>query len=320
MTHPTRTLTVSTLDASTRAWNYGAESGETLVLVHGFRGDHHGLDGIARRVSELRPELRIIVPDLPGFGETPAIQGRTHDLALYGEWLRAFIDAVAPAGADVLGHSFGSLVVASAISGGLAPRRLILVNPISSPALEGPQAVLTRLALGYYRAAEALPEAAARRLLGNRLIVRAMSEVMAKTGERELRSWIHGQHASYFSTFADPRTLLEAFRASVSHTVLEFADSLTMLTLLIAGDRDDITPLTAQLALQKRVPGSELRVIPGVGHLVHYEAVADASGYVADFLAPASVTRPGEIVDSGSADGAAAGDEARTGFGVEGAA
>lgn len=288
MTEAARTLTVDTLGISTRAWQYGAveESPDsaTIIFVHGFRGDHHGLEGMAQELSRIRPNARVIVPDLPGFGETPAIPGRTHDIALYGEWLRTFVAAVAPEKFAILGHSFGSLVVTSAIKGGLDPARAILINPISAPALEGPQAVLTQLAIGYYRAADLLPEKAARGLLGNPLIVRGMSEVMAKTRDRELRAWIHGQHHAYFSRFSDARTLLDAFRASVSHTVIEDAAVYTMPTLIVAGDRDDITPLPKQLELHRRIPGSTLHVIPGTGHLVHYEAVGDAVAYVADHL------------------------------------
>lgn len=280
---------VPTLGIETRTWQYGAPEGPTLILVHGFRGDHHGLQGIAESLAVTAPELRVLVPDLPGFGQTPAIPGREHDIALFGEWLRAFAPAAAPAGSAILGHSFGSLVVGSALAGGLAPERTILINPISAPALEGPQAVLTQLAIGYYRAADLLPERAARGLLGNPVIVRVMSEVMAKTRDPELRSWIHGQHASYFSSFSDPSTLLQAFRASVSHTVTEFAPAFTMPTLLIAGDRDDITPLTKQLELQRRIPGAGLRIIPGTGHLVHYEAVDDAVAEIASFLRATTV-------------------------------
>ncbi len=278
-------LAVPTLGIDTRAWQYGEPDGTAMILVHGFRGDHHGLEGLARGLAEALPGTRMIVPDLPGFGETPAIPGREHNIELYGEWLREFSAAAAPQGFAILGHSFGSLVVGAAIAGGLAPSRLILINPISAPALQGPQAVLTQLAIGYYRAADLLPERAARGLLGNPAIVRVMSEVMAKTGDPELRSWIHGQHASYFSTFSDPSTLLQAFRASVSHTVPEFASAFTMPTLLIAGERDDITPLPRQLELHHRVPGSRLRIIPDTGHLVHYETVPDAVAFIGEFVA-----------------------------------
>ena len=281
---PAADLLVPTLGLEARAWTFGDPDGRPLILVHGFRGDHHGLQGIAEGIAASLPGIRAIVPDLPGFGQTPAVPNRTHDLDLYGEWLRAFADGVSTDGFAILGHSFGSLVVANSIAGGLAPTRTILVNPISAPALEGPQAALTRLAAGYYRAAEMLPERAARRLLGDPLIVRLMSEVMAKTGDPELRSWIHGQHASYFSVFSDASTLLQAFRASVSHTVVEYAHALDMPTLLIAGDRDDITPLARQLELRHRVPDSRLRIVPGTGHLVHYEAVPDAVAFISEFV------------------------------------
>ncbi len=284
-------LQVETLGMRTRAWQFGDAEGAPLVLVHGFRGDHHGLEGVARAVAERLPGVRAIVPDLPGFGATPPVPGREHDLDLYGEWLRALVAGLAPGGHAILGHSFGSLVVANAIAGGLAPGRAILVNPISSPALEGPQGALTKLAIGYYRAADLLPERPARALLGHPAIVRTMSEVMAKTSDRELRRWIHGQHRDYFSEFSDTATLLQAFRASVSHTVTEYAPAFDMPALIIAGERDDIAPLPAQLALHRRIPGSRFRVLPGVGHLVHYETVEDAAEEIAGFLREAAGAR-----------------------------
>lgn len=302
-------LQVETLGIRTRAWQYGDSGGVPLVLVHGFRGDHHGLEGIARAVTEALPGVRAIVPDLPGFGATPPLPGREHDLDRYGEWLRAFVagvtgrDGIVAQGYAILGHSFGSLVVANAISAGLEPRLTVLVNPISAPALEGPQAVLTKLAIGYYRAAGALPEGLGRALLGHPVIVRTMSSVMAKTRDPQLRRWIHGQHRDYFSDFSDTATLLQAFRASVSHTVMEYAPALEMPTLIVAGERDDIAPLPAQLALHRRVPGSRFRALPGVGHLVHYETVTEAAEEIAAFLR--EHTR-GIAADAGSRAGARA--------------
>ena len=104
---------------------------------------------------------------------------------------------------------------------GLAPERLVLVNPIGAPALEGPRGVMTRLAVLYYRTAAALPERAGFALLRNGAIVRVMSVTMAKTRSKSLRRWIHDQHDRYFSAFGDRDAVLEAFRASVSHDVSE---------------------------------------------------------------------------------------------------
>ena len=284
-------ISVAALGVVTRAWVYGDPEGQPIVLVHGFRGDHHGLEKIALELAERLPRAAVIVPDLPGFGETPAVPGREHTIDLYGEWLGEFITELAPEGTQLLlGHSFGSIVVANALQQGLGPERVVLVNPISAPALEGPKALLTRLSSFYYRAAERLPERTSRALLSNPLIVRGMSEVMAKTRDMSLRGWIHGQHAAYFSQFSDATTLLEAYNASISHTVAEYAEAFTAPTLLIAGERDDITPLAKQLDLQRSIPGSELRILQGTGHLVHYEAAEDAAGYIEAFLAKPSAT------------------------------
>jgi pimeloyl-ACP methyl ester carboxylesterase len=279
---------VHVLGAPIHFWEYGDAAGEAIVLVHGFRGDHHGLEGIAVRIAALGEArgrtMRVIVPDLPGFGQSGPIAGHEHTLDTFAEWLREFSALVAPGHTSVLGHSFGSLIVSAAIKGGLSPARLVLINPITTPALEGPHRIMTQAAIAYYRLADALPERAGNALLAHPVIVRLMSETMAKSRDPILRSFIHDQHDRYFSIFADKRTLLESFRASVSHTVGEFSDTFTMPTLLIAGDRDDLTPLSSQLGLQRRVPGSRLKISPGVGHLVHYEAPGDAAAWIADFL------------------------------------
>ena len=122
-------------------------------------------------------------------------------------------------------------------------------------------------------------------LLRNGVIVRVMSEAMARTKDRPLRGWIHRQHAAYFSVFASRAVVLDAFKASVGHDVSEYASGITPPVLLIAADRDDITPLSAQRRLQTLFPDATLEVIDGgVGHLVHYEAPDRAAAMVLAFL------------------------------------
>ena len=231
-----------------------------LVLVHGFRGDHHGLEPV---VAQL-PGFRIVSPDLPGFGESATFAGRPHDIDGYADWLGAFIRAVGIDGPyTLLGHSFGSIVAANAAVPRVSrPERLVLVNPIGAPALEGPRGVMTRLAVLYYRTAAALPERAGFALLRNGAIVRVMSVTMAKTRSKSLRRWIHDQHDRYFSAFGDRDAVLEAFHASVSHDVSEVAADIPVPTLLVAAERDDVTPLEAQRRLRRAVPRCHARGDP----------------------------------------------------------
>ena len=109
---PVQRREADVLGGTTAYWDYGPSDAEiTVVAVHGFRGEHHGLEPVVAHL----PRLRVISPDLPGFGETPPLPGRRHDLDAYAEWLGAFAADVAP-DAVILGHSFGSIVVSAVIA------------------------------------------------------------------------------------------------------------------------------------------------------------------------------------------------------------
>lgn len=277
---PVTAREVTVLGGTTAYWDYGPDDAPvTVVAVHGFRGEHHGLEPVIAYL----PGIRIISPDLPGFGETAPIARRRHDLSLYAEWLAEFVGRVAP-GAVILGHSFGSIVVAAAVAGGLDTPRVILVNPIGAPALEGPRGVLTRLAVFYYWAGARLPSRVGTALLRNGAVVRIMSVSMAKTKDPGLRRFIHDQHDTYFSRFAERDVLHDAFLASVSHDVREFAPRIAQPTLLIAAERDDITPIEAERELARRFADATLVEIADVGHLIHYETPAPAAAAITTFL------------------------------------
>ncbi|MEK6310660.1 MAG: alpha/beta hydrolase [Curtobacterium sp.] len=261
---------------TTHYWVYGPEDAtRTVLAVHGFRGDHHGLETIAAHLQG----VRVVVPDLPGFGVSDPL--RSSDIDSYVAWLTGFHGAL---GMDeqtvVLGHSFGSIVVAATVAAGLRTRLLVLVNPIAAPALHGPRAIATGVAIGYYKAGAVLPRPLGLALLRNPAIVRVMSIAMLKSHDRELRRWVHDQHDRYFSAFSDRTSVLEAFRTSVSHDVSEYAARIDVPVLMIAAEHDDITAVPEQQALAARLADAELVVVPGVGHLVHYETPAAAASAV----------------------------------------
>lgn len=251
-------------------------------MVHGFRGDHHGMDLIAGSITD----REVIVPDLPGFGITAPLGS--------GSSLSAFVDHLLALRAEVgrqrgvtpilVGHSFGSILVSHlAASHRDVVDELVLINPITSPALEGPARFLTAVTRAYYALGARLPERTGRSLLSNPVIVRAMSVAMATTCDPGLRRYIHDQHARHFSSFADRTSLSEAFATSVAHTATEAADHLRMPTLVIAGDQDAIAPIGPTRAFVDQLPDVEFVELGGVGHLVHYERSEEAASAIMDF-------------------------------------
>ena len=266
----------------TRVYRYGEDSaGPLVVFLHGLRGDHHGLVPIVAHLAG----LRVLVPDLPGFGGSPPLPHDRHDLAGYRAWAGELLVALAPDGDAVLaGHSFGSIVAAATVAAGAPARGLVLVNPIAAPALAGPRRLATRGTVAYHRLAAALPEAAGTALLRSRTITRLASMAMVQTPDRRLRRWIHAEHDRRFNGFADRRVLLEAFGASVGSTVLDSAARVGVPTLLVAGERDDLAPVAAQRELVGRFPDARLVVLPGTGHLAHYEAPAAVAAAITEFV------------------------------------
>ena len=290
-----RRSTVEVLGTETAVYTYepvaspgGPGFGEapTILAVHGFRGTHHGL----LRVVDALPGARVVMPDLPGFGESAVLARGRHDIEGYGAWLGGLADALGLGPETVLlGHSFGSIVTAHFLAAHPGRfTRLVLVNPISAPALEGPQAVMSRLAELYYWAAARLPERAGAALLRSPAIVRIMSETMAKTRDPALRRFVHSQHETHFSEFASRSMLLESFKASISHHAAEAPGSLALPVLLIAGDRDTVAHLPDVRRFAALLPDARLTVVPDVGHLIHYETPQPAAAAITAFLEEAT--------------------------------
>lgn len=254
-------------------WFYPAQNRKSnkqnLVMVHGYRGNHHGLEAIAGAIEH----LDLYIPDLPGFGQSAPLDG-THSIASYAKWLQEFILALElKSKPHLLGHSFGSIVCSAYASKYRDIATLILENPVAAPALEGPKAALTLVAKGFFWFASKLPEPLGLGILKSWPMVRGMSIVMTKARKTQLRRWIHAQHDANFNDFANRRVALEGYAASISNCVGDFAPLFSVPTLMLIGGKDDITSVEQQMLLFEALPIASSRLVQfdGVGHLTHYE-------------------------------------------------
>lgn len=273
---------------TTSAWLYppthvettSATSHRPILFIHGFRGDHHGMALIAHNLRT----HEALVPDLPGFGQTPPLPTTT--LNSYID----FIDELYAQATDyfgtepvLAGHSFGSILAAHWAANNPTIPGLVLMNPITISPRDSAGKIATKITELYYHLGRDLPAYLGRSLLSNWLIVRAMSMTMATTNDPGLRKYIHEQHHRYFSTFSDPRTLSDAFDVSMTASVAEVSTRLTMPVLVIAGKRDLIVPIQSTNKFIETLPNARARVFDGVGHLVHYEAAEATARAIEDF-------------------------------------
>lgn len=256
-------------DTVTRYWFYPSNkpASKTIVFIHGYRGNHRGLEAIAGGLED----FNIIIPDLPGFGESTPFAGE-HSLQNYANWLAGLISNLKLEKPIVLGHSFGTIICAKFAAGKPGIEKLILVNPVSAPALEGPKSALTKVAMAFFWLSGKLPLSVGEFILKSWPMVRGMSIVMTKSRTGKLRKWVHAQHDANFNDFASRRVAIEGYRTSISNNVGDFASQISVPTLLVIGAKDDITTPKQQSTMAAKMTAPvEVIEHKGVGHLTHYE-------------------------------------------------
>ena len=102
----TRNVTVGDLDIA--YYEGGPASGETIVMVHGFGANKDNWLRMARHFTE---RYHVIVPDLPGFGDSSRPAG-SYDVGTQAERLGDILDALGIDQAHLLGNSMGGHIAA----------------------------------------------------------------------------------------------------------------------------------------------------------------------------------------------------------------
>lgn len=239
-----------------------ADTPRRLLLIHGIRGTHHGLEAIVGAL----PNFECVVPDLPAFGRSEPLAGKQTLEALHG-WLGELIDRFKPDA--IVSHSYGTLLVSSAPAA--ADIRQILINPVIELDTIREQKISSRLTTAFYTLCEAMGETWGRKLCSARLLVDAMSFGLASKPGSDVRHWVFAQHRLHFSSFASLRTLAEHSKLATSLSV-EPKDAGSTALLLIGSTHDAISDIRHIKRYAGLVAAAQVETLEGYGHLVHYEA------------------------------------------------
>jgi pimeloyl-ACP methyl ester carboxylesterase len=116
--------------AGDTTWSYyeGAKNGPVLLLVHGFSSNK---DAWRTLGEDLGARFHVIIPDLPGWGDSTRLAGESYDIDAQAARLNDFLLALDLREINLVGHSMGG-----AIAGVFAAQRperiarLVLVNPL----------------------------------------------------------------------------------------------------------------------------------------------------------------------------------------------
>jgi pimeloyl-ACP methyl ester carboxylesterase len=250
-------------------------SGLPLVLLHAFPLDH----GMWLRQEPLGESLRLIVPDLRGFGgSTGSVPRGIADLA---DDVAALLDGL---------HLERPAVICGVSMGGYVAQHVAARHPDHVAALV---LVDTKLEAD-------TPEARAARVdlagkvgrLGQSILADAMIPRLLAVPRSDADPAVVARHA-------ENRALLQALVerqpvATIQAALAALGDRPDMTaalarvevpTLLVVGAEDQITPPACLEAAEAVIPNAKLLIVPAAGHLVPLEAPEVFNRAIVEFLA-----------------------------------
>jgi pimeloyl-ACP methyl ester carboxylesterase len=234
---------------------FTAGDGEPLVFLHGA-GTAAGFDTLL----PLAEQFRLILPHHPGFGasaDDPSVDS-IHDYALH--YLDLF-DQLGVEEASLVGHSLGGyLAVTLAIEQTHRVRRLVLGAPFglrvrehptvdffSIPDEEVPTYLVADMSIFAGLPSPPPPEFFAERYRESTSFARI---AWHRPYDLKLAKWLH---------------------------------RITAPTLIVWGDKDRLIPVEQAAVWADHISTSEVRILPGIGHLLFNESPA-AVAAIADFV------------------------------------
>jgi len=227
----------------------------TLIFVHGAGGSHLHWPPQLRRLTG----ANTYALDLPGHGQSEG-QGRK-SISAYADFVAAFLETLELKKVILVGHSMGG---ATALDFVLRYRErlagLVLVG--SGARLRVAPAILD----GIHRDFQA-----AVRLICDYAFALDAPEQLKRLGQHQMEQ-------------THPDVLYGDFAACDAFDVMDRLGGIRCPTLAICGTADRLTPPKYSTYLRDHIPGAQLVLIEGAGHMVMLEQPEAVSQAIADFV------------------------------------
>ena len=252
---------VKILGKETVFWERNPNSPVCLVMLHGFRGNHMGLTELSQNFDG----YRLILPDLPGYGESEPLHVK-HTLNNYAHWLDEFVAALGLDEWVSWSHSYsGSIGLIQAATGLHRPSSVVSVS-LATVRRDFPSQISTF----YYWLGEHLPARVQHHWVASRTLDHATGRWLFQTVTTKRRRWLM-RRGERNLPMMHPRVVIEEYMSSLNTPLESYAQRVDVPVLLVAGAKDVIVPLARLEALAGLIPDCELVVMPDQGHLAPIE-------------------------------------------------
>lgn len=239
-----------------------------LVLIHGHPFNRSMWN---EQIEAFQATYRVIVPDLRGYGETTVVPGKTTLEAFAGD-LAALLDALAIKQVILGGLSMGGQIVFEFYR--QFPERVrALLLADTQPQAETAEGKITRNATAQ-RIVEQGIQGLAEEMLPKLLAPQTFTdhpEVVDKVRAMILGTRPEGAAAALRGR-AERRDYIPLLR------------EIAVPTLIVVGSEDVFTPISDAELMHREIPGSQLAIMEGVGHMPNMERPGEFNATLLQFL------------------------------------
>lgn len=255
-------------------WDVLGEPGrDPVVLLHGTPFSSYVWRGIARALAVRH---RVFVWDMPGYGTSQMRPDQDVSLAVQGELFAELLAQWELAAPAVVAHDIGGAVALRAhLVHGARYRRLALVDPVALAPWGSP---FFRLVATHPEVFTQLPSALHRALVREYVGSASACGLHPATHDALVAPWLGepGQGAFY-------RQIAQADQRHTDQIQARYGE-LDLPVLVCWGSEDAWIPVERGRELVDRIPGAQLRLVPGAGHLVQEDAPAELTAALLGFL------------------------------------
>jgi 3-oxoadipate enol-lactonase len=240
--------------------------GKALFLFHSLLSDRASFDAIAPRLSE---SFRVIVPELPGFGQSRAVDGGLAGVA--DRMAEAVKDGAGGDEAIVLGNGYGGFVALQmAIRHPEVATKHVLADCGAAFSDIGREAFRNMAAASRAKGLSAITDVAMRRLF-------------APEFQEAHPDLMRDRRAAFLRT--DPDVLQAACAALAELDLRPQLGKVKVPVLVLVGEHDEATPPPMSHELAAGLPQARLEIIPGCAHVPQLQAPEVFLDMIGDFLA-----------------------------------
>jgi len=243
----------------------GLARGITLVLLHGAGANYLQWPHALRRL----PGMRVFAPDLPGHGDSSG--QACADTASYARVIRRLLDKLDVTKCVVAGYSMG---------GGIAlelayqdPEKVVGLGVLGAgERIPIPADVLKLLDDKDRKVADGVIHAAIGMDVGGRTEDGGGDSSNVEGVARRLELIRNASRRT------DPALLAQDLATSAAFDARPYAGDIRAPTLIVAGEKDMLVPVSVCRALHHRMTNSELHVLEGAGHMFLWERTQEVAG------------------------------------------